>query len=73
MAEAHAKMHLRDYVNDDDIDTGLGLALITLCIRVYVYCMYMTGVLSRSVISYKLYYKSQFTSTNKYLKCPFLE
>lgn len=24
MAEAYAKMHLRDYVNDDDIDTSLG-------------------------------------------------
>ena len=24
MAESHAKMHLRSYVSDDDIDTALG-------------------------------------------------
>lgn len=27
MAEAHAAMHLREYVNDDDIDTAIRCAL----------------------------------------------
>ena len=28
MAEAHAKMHLRPYVNDDDIDTAIRVTLV---------------------------------------------